>query len=260
MEKMPYAKEQDAGLQHQGSMGSLIEREYADLVDLAVHDLDAPLRKLNLLVEMLTERLSRDKEMESHAKRIENCIGDMRSLIDDLSVLGKINYQAIALTSCNLDTIVRQALQELPVNIKELKAVITTQPLPVIEGDARLFILLFKNILGNAVKFRQKDLAPGIDITSSALTADEINAMGLDANRLYYKIGIADRGIGFKEEDSDKVFLPFVRLHGKSQFPGNGIGLAICKKITDIHHGIIYAEGHENAGARFILILPESHL
>jgi hypothetical protein len=258
MEKMPYAKDSESSLQHQSGPPGYFEKEYSDLIDLAVHDLDAPLRKLTLLVGMLTNKLAADKDTQSYIERIENCVGDMRSLVDDLSILGKISSHEMEPTLCNMDTIIQQALQDLPATIKEKKAVITALSLPEIEGDQRQFRSLFKNLLENAIKFNKKDTSPEIHIQSSVLTSKEKNDLSLGSERLYYKIEINDNGIGFKSEHAEKIFQPFVRLHGKSQFSGNGIGLAICKKIMDIHHGIIYAEGRENLGSRFVLILPES--
>jgi len=259
MEKTPYPRDRETALQHQSGMMSRFERDYSDLVDLAVHDLDAPLRKLTVMVGMLTSKLQADKDVQSYIERIGNCIGDMRSLIDDLSILGKINFNETELTSFNIEDIVQQALQDLPSVIKEKKAVTTTHSLPAIEGDPRLCRLLFKNLLENAIKFNKTNTPPQIHIQSCVLTPKEKNDLNLTGDRLYHRIDITDNGIGFKDEHAEKIFQPFVRLHGKSQFAGNGIGLAMCKKITDIHHGIIYAEGRENEGARFILILPESH-
>ena len=258
MEKTPYLREDETIVQHESGGENPFEKEYSDFVDLAVHDLDAPLRKLSLLVGMLTNKVSADKEQQLYVERIGSCIDDMRSLIDDLYVLGKLNAVKPEFKSCNIDTIVQEALQELPVAVKEKKAVITTLSLPVIEADPKMLDLLFKNLLENAIKFSKKDQAPGVQIDSTTLSAEEKNELDLKDNLLYYKIEITDNGVGFKNENAKKIFHPFVRLHGKSQFAGNGIGLAICSKIADIHHGTIYAEGRENAGARFILILPES--
>lgn len=259
MEKTPLLKEEEIVMQQKSVTVNPFERDYADLVDLAVHDLDAPLRKLSVLVGMLTGKLSGDIELQSYIERIGGCVNDMRTLIDSLSLLAKMNSTDAHMLSCNIDTIVKESLQELPAEIKAKGAVITSDSLPVIEGDAALYTILFKHLLENAVKFNKKATAPQIHIQSSALAAKEKNEWNIRDERLYYKIEISDNGIGFKNEHAEKIFQPFVRLHGKSQYAGNGIGLAICKKITDIHQGIIYAEGRENEGARFVLILPESH-
>jgi light-regulated signal transduction histidine kinase (bacteriophytochrome) len=257
MDKTPYLKEAAERMQHQGANISAFE--YADFTDLAVHDLDAPLRKLTVLIGMLTNKVSADKDVQSYIERIDNCVSDMRSLIDDLSILGKLNSDEIEFVPCAIDDIMQQALQGMPAAIKEKQAVITTFSLPTIEGDPGQFSRLFKILLENAVKFTKNDTPPEIHIQASLVTPKEKDHWGLFSDRPYYRIEISDNGIGFKNEYAEKIFRPFIRLHGKSQFPGNGIGLAICKKIMDIHHGIIYAEGRENEGAKFILILPESH-
>ncbi len=259
MEKAPYLKEEETVVPHHKNPADSLEKDYCDLIDLAVHDLDAPLRKLTLLVGMLTGKLTKDKELQSYNERIVGCIEDMRSLIDDLSVLGKLETTEKEITACNIDSILQEALQMLPPVVKEKHALVTSYSLPVIEGDRFQYRLLFKKLLENSITFHKKDRAPEIHIESAILTAEEKRQLDLNDERLYYKIEVTDQGIGFKSEHADKIFQPFVRLHGKSQFPGNGIGLAICRKITAIHRGIIYAEGGENEGAKFILILPESH-
>ncbi|MEI9807008.1 MAG: ATP-binding protein [Bacteroidota bacterium] len=259
MEQTPFLKEGESKTQKLSTRDSVLEKDYADLIDMAVHDLDAPLRKLSLLVEMLVGKLSPDKDIQSYIGRIENCVGDMRSLIDELSVLAGINTGKKVITACNMDTIARRALQELPVRVNEKEAIVANFSLPEIEGDAGYYTLLFKNLLGNSIKFSAPDKIPEIHIQSSVLSAEEKERFNLPGEQVYHKIVITDNGIGFKKENAEKIFHPFVRLHGKSKFPGNGIGLAICKKIMDIHHGIIYAEGRENEGARFTLVLPEIH-
>jgi signal transduction histidine kinase len=88
---------------------------------------------------------------------------------------------------------------------------------------------------------------------------DEKNFFKIPLNKEYYKIEISDNGIGFNQVNAEKIFEPFVRLHSKSEYEGSGLGLSICKKIADNHDGIIYAEGDENKGSRFTLILPETH-
>jgi light-regulated signal transduction histidine kinase (bacteriophytochrome) len=238
------------------------KKEYTDFIDLAAHDLDAPLRKLSTLVEMLTNKYKtvlEDNDIERYIVRIETCISDMRSLIDSLSVLSRISSDKIEYSSCNIEAIIKETLADLEQAIKAKKAAITTSALPVIKGDRKQYALLFKHILENALKFSRPDIPPEIQIESSVLSQEEKKQFNLPAENTYYKIEIADNGIGFKQEYAEKIFQPFVRLHGKSQYPGNGISLAICKKIIDSHEGIIYVEGEENKGARFILVLPEKN-
>jgi len=237
------------------------ENEYMDFVDLAAHELDAPLRKLTILTERLTtkfETATQDMDIQPYFERMQHCISDMRCLIDELSILGRVVSNSRQHTSCNMETIVQQALQSL-ISSPLKKPNVTILSLPVIEGNAEQLSRLFRNLLENAIKFSKTDTTAEIYIQSSVLSADEKKYFRLQQEKKYYKIEIADKGIGFKKEDAEKIFRPFVRLHGKSKFPGSGIGLAICKKIMENHSGIIYAEGSESEGSRFILILPETH-
>ena len=110
----------------------------------------------------------------------------------------------------------------------------------------------------NSIKFRTKDVAPVIKIESTVLPESEQLLHELLAGAKFYKIQFTDNGIGFDNEYSKQIFQVFQRLHGKSDYPGSGIGLAICKKIVEYHRGVIYAESVAGAGARFVIILPEA--
>ena len=237
------------------------ENEYMDFVDLAAHELDAPLRKLTILTERLSTRLeavTQDKEIQPYLERMQHCISDMRDLIDELSVLGRVVSDSQQHTACNIAAIINHVLQVL-VTPEIRKPAVTILALPILEGNKEQFTRLFQHLLGNAIKFSKTDTPAEINIQSSVLNNDEKDYFRLQHEKKYHKIEIIDKGIGFKNEDAEKIFRPFVRLHGKSKFPGSGIGLAICKKIMDNHGGIIYAESNEHEGSRFILILPENH-
>jgi len=113
-----------------------------------------------------------------------------------------------------------------------------------------LIYQLFYNLINNSLKFTKKDTPPVISIESSIF---------FQADTKIEKIMIRDNGIGFEQQYADKIFDLFQRLHSRFDYEGTGIGLSICKKIVDNHHGIIYAEGDEDKGSRFTLILPETH-
>jgi signal transduction histidine kinase len=117
---------------------------------------------------------------------------------------------------------------------------------------------LFKNLIENAAKFRKREGKAAINIRSEELAKDEQSHLKLPAGERYYKITVEDNGIGFDQQWAQKIFEPFVRLHGKSEFPGNGLGLAISKRIAENHKGIIYAESQKDIGSRFIVILPQT--
>ena len=239
----------------------LYKKEYTEFIDLATHDLDAPLRKLSMLIELLTAKLGNiieDTDVQPYIKRIETCVHDMRSTIDDLSLLSKIVSEKRKYVSCDLQSVVQHAIEELQPIIKQKKAVITVSALPLILGDNQQLERLFKNLIENAIKFTKKDVTPCIKISSTQLNLDEIKSLELGDNLQYYKIEISDNGIGFNQEYAEKVFRPFYRLHGKSKYPGTGIGLAVCKKIVENHEGIVYANSRENSGSCFVTILGQT--
>ena len=117
---------------------------------------------------------------------------------------------------------------------------------------------LFTNLLSNAIKFRKTGKPPVIDISTEIVSDEEISNHRLTHEVKHYKIVVRDAGIGFEQEYALKIFQIFQRLHGKAEYPGSGIGLAICKKIVENHNGVIYAESSPNAGAIFTIILPET--
>ena len=236
------------------------KKEYHEFIDIAAHDLDAPLRKLSALIERLTNKFKpvlTDKDAHEYITRINTSLDDMRSLIDGLTILSQIIADKREYTSCNIETIIEKTLADLQPIIKEKKAVITTSALPLAEGHLKQYNQLFRNLLDNAIKFSKEDTSPIINIRSTNITDEEKSYFKLQPEKQYCKIEISDNGIGFKQEYAENIFRPFVRLHGNSRFAGSGIGLAVCKKIVENYGGIIYAEGRENSGASFALILPQ---
>jgi signal transduction histidine kinase len=242
------------------SSTSPFKKEYTEFINLATHDLDAPLRKLSTLVGMLTRKVKPaldDPDALGYIDRIESCVTDMRALIDSMSLLSHVTTDTEPYSTCDLEKIVQQTVESAQTIIKQKKAVIKISELPTVEGMPGQLRMLFKNLLENALKFSRDEVPPQIEIKSPPLTIEEKNEWQLPGNN-YYKIEIIDNGIGFKEENAEKIFKPFVRLNGKSQFDGTGIGLAISRKITDNHQGILFAESNENYGSRFVLILPQT--
>lgn len=237
------------------------KQQYADFIEIASHDLQAPLRKLSVLTERLTAKyrdVDRD-DIQQYINRIDGCLRDMRSLINSMSEIAGAGPDTMRYAECHLGILVKQILNDLDPLIKEKKAEFTVAALPMIECDMTQCRQLFKSIIDNALRFSKESVPPLIEIKSSTLGTDEKDQFNLSPDRTYYKIEVTDNGIGFDSEYAGKIFQPFVRLNGKAAFEGNGLGLALCKKIVDNHHGILFAEGAENEGARFIVILPETH-
>jgi light-regulated signal transduction histidine kinase (bacteriophytochrome) len=237
------------------------KKENEAFIHIASHDLQAPIRKLSTFVEKLSNK-SREilgEEGLSYIQRIETTLQNMRLFIDDLSALSNVADANIYFTQCDLNKEINQVITGLEAAIKENNAKIFVSPLPVIDANANQIKELFKNIIDNSLKFKNNDAIPQIIINSEVLSTEEKIVFDLPDNNVYYKIEFADNGIGFKQEYADKIFKPFFRLHGKAAYVGNGLGLAICKKIIENHQGMIYANGKENSGSRFVLILPQTH-
>jgi signal transduction histidine kinase len=140
--------------------------------------------------------------------------------------------------------------------IEETGTTLKVDELPKIQAVPGQLKQLFSNIISNAIKFRKTDVPPQIEIVSARLTPEETEQYKLPSDKKYYKIDITDNGIGFEDEYAEQIFKIFQRLHGKSEYPGSGIGLAICKKIVDYHQGRIFAVNIAGRGARFSIILP----
>jgi len=160
-------------------------------------------------------------------------------------------------TKCDLHLIVNQVLEMMNEEIEGKHTLIQTDHLPVVYGNSFQYEQLFKNLFENAMKFSKKNIPVKIDVRTNMVTSEEKILFALKSDKKYYRIDITDNGIGFNQSYAEKIFEPFVRLHPKSQYEGSGLGLTICKKIVTNHNGIIYAEGNEKEGSRFVLFLPE---
>lgn len=235
--------------------------QVSDFVEAAAHDLHAPLRKLSVMIDRLFTKHSDQFSVDAqeYVKRINSCVDEMRSLVDGLTELAKADAQTITSVDCDLNVIVQQTLDMMGEEIEQKHAEVEIEHLPVVKGNYIQYKQLFKNLFENAFKFSNKNVPTKICVNSEIINEEEKNVFDLPVEKKYYKIEIQDNGIGFNQEHAKKIFEPFVRLHSKSEYEGSGLGLSICKKIVANHQGIIYAEGNENNGSRFILILPETH-
>lgn len=246
-------KQLEAELQNANNTLHNYKKEQEEFILIASHDLQAPLRKLSTFVERLTNKCKDlPEEAKTYTERILSTVTNMRSLIDGLASLADVTEGTRNFQKCDLNEVLHV------LNIQpEDKASITSSTLPVVEGNCTQLKHLFQNLIDNAIKFKKKDSPLQIVAGAKQITDEEKKKFGLQGDRKYHKIEVMDNGIGFEDQYSEKIFQPFQRLHGKSEYDGNGLGLAICKKIAEKHNGFIYAKGSKEAGARFILILPE---
>ena len=234
-------------------------KELEEFAYIASHDMQEPLRKITTFSDRLSEKykdiLTGDGLM--YLSRMVASADNMRSLINDLLEFSRISKTGQTFEQVNLSQVLKQVKTDLELTIEETGTVLHSHILPLVDAIPSQMKQLFTNIIGNAIKFHKQGVAPVITIETNVLTDTEAAGYDLPKNATYYKISITDNGIGFEDEYSARIFQVFQRLHGKSEYPGSGIGLAICKKIVEHHHGIIYAENIPDTGARFVFILPQ---
>lgn len=227
------------------------------------HDLQEPLRKIRVFVDMLLrqeETIGLGKDRVESLGRIRSSADRMAQLIKDLLSYSRLGVEDNPFTPTDLNTVVLAALRDFDLRIEETGARVNVLSLPIVDAIPLQMGQLFYNLLGNALKFQRPGMAPMLRISSETLTAEEVSRYpSLEQDRIYYRIVVKDNGIGFDQAFVDKIFVIFQRLHPKERFPGTGIGLAICRKIVQNHRGAIFAHGKENEGAEFHIILPRNY-
>lgn len=226
----------------------------------ASHDLKEPVRKIRIFSARLKERLEEklEKEDKWFFERLENAALRMNALIDDLLEYSQISNGNNILEDVDLTKKVNQVLEDLELEIEEKKASVTSDLLPVVKGNGRQLQQLFQNLITNALKFGKPGTAPQIRIGCRAVSGSEIplNLPEEIKNRLFNLIEITDNGIGFEQQNAEKIFKMFQRLHGRTEYAGTGIGLSIVRKVVQNHNGYIWAVGLLGEGATFKILLP----
>jgi PAS domain S-box-containing protein len=238
-------------------------RELEEFAYVASHDLQEPLRKIAMFSERLRVRYGNaiEKDGQLFMDRILSSADNMKVLIDNLLEFSKANRSSQNFAPIELQDVIDEVLSDLDLKIEETGTrVLITSPLPKIEGVYSEMKQLFSNLISNAIKFRKQDVQPVITINAHKATKVEKLHYSLNQSGTYYVIDLKDNGIGFEQEYAEKIFQIFHRLHGKSEYPGSGIGLAICKKIIDNHNGTISALSAALQGATFTLVLPQKQL
>lgn len=234
--------------------------ELEEFAYVASHDLQEPLRKLTTFSERLQVKYKKElgKEGIQYLDRIAAATQNMRILIENLLEYSRITRSVKFFRYTDVTKLLEEAKADLELKIEEFQIVINSPQLPHMEVIPSQIKQLFINLLSNSIKFKKPDQQCIIKITCEKLSHYEKNGSNGEPDRPYYKVVIKDNGIGFEREYAEKIFQIFQRLHGKAEYPGSGIGLAICKKIVDNHNGIIYATGHPGEGAAFSFIIPEN--
>ena len=219
--------------------------ELRDFASVVSHDLRAPLRRLQMFADMAVAAPGTDAEVTDLLQRIRSSADRMEALVIDLLTYARLGSAGTTMRPVDLAAIVAEALEEMQTTLAERHTLVDIGDLPSVDGDPILLRQLFTNLLGNAVKFARPGVKPVISIEASVLPSSLV------------EIRVKDNGIGFDPSFRDRIFRIFERL--ATDTPGTGIGLAICRKITDLHGGTIEAASTPGDGATFIVRLPISH-
>ncbi|MDZ4678587.1 MAG: ATP-binding protein [Oligoflexia bacterium] len=220
-------------------------RELQDFASVAAHDLQEPLRKIIAFSERLKTKFrdSLPAEAIDYFDRMMSSVSRMQVLIDDLLTFSRVTSQAQPFIKTDLDKIIREVISDLEIRIEQTNAKISVDSLPQMNADPSQMRQLFQNLISNAIKFQKQGVPPEILIKSKIENSNCI-------------ISVSDNGIGFDEKYLDRIFTIFQRLHGRGEYEGTGIGLAVCRRIVERHNGHITAESNPGTGSKFIVNLP----
>jgi len=224
-------------------------RELQDFAFIASHDLQEPLRKIRAFSDRLQQRYAASlaPEARDYLDRAGQAAARMQTLIDDLLAYSRVT-RGKPFAPVDLDRVLSGVIDDLESRLESSGGRIERSPLPTIEGDPTQLRQLLQNLLSNALKFRSADRAPVVTIRAAETVLDGAPA---------WELRVGDNGIGFEAKYAEKIFGPFQRLHGRQDYDGTGIGLAIVRRIVERHRGTIRAQGRLGQGAEFILVLPE---
>jgi PAS domain S-box-containing protein len=234
-------------------------RELEEFAYVASHDMQEPLRKISTFGQRLKTQCGGElsEDCNLYLSRMLNASENMRNLIDNLLEFSKVSRNKQPFEKTELSEVLQNVIDDLDMHIDETGTDISVDPLPVITTIPSQMKQLFFNLLHNSIKFRKKDTKLDIKVRQRKLSSQEKKTHQLLLQDEYYLITVEDNGIGFEQQYAEKIFQLFQRLEGKSEYPGTGIGLSICRKIVSNHKGLIFASSKPGEGTTFSIILPK---
>ncbi len=252
-------KERTIELENKNLELELINKELEQFTYAASHDMQEPLRKVRTFSSFLLENHSAqlDDKGKTYLTKISTSVLRMKTIIDDLLNYSHQTREAQEFSWVDLNKIAEDAEADLELVIQQKNAVVTKDPLPLINAVPAQMNQLFFNLFSNALKFSKPHVPVQIQIKCTSPAANDLSQKGLDEQKQYIKISFSDNGIGFNQQHAERIFSLFKRLHSKSEFEGTGIGLGLCKKIVLHHKGAIWAEAVPGKGATFHILLPK---
>ena len=259
----------NADITEQYNKDKMIEDKIADLEKsnkelsafnhIASHDLQEPLRKVQIFISRIRERdfESFGENVKEYFSGIERATTRMQMFIEDLLLYSRASNVSKIFELTDLNVILENAKQELSQRIEEKNAMIrVTSFLPSLQVIPFQIQQLFNNLLSNSIKYSKPDVAPVITIGTRLISSGELPTFAGNPRSQYYQFSISDNGIGFEPKYANDIFKLFYRLHNKTDYSGTGVGLAICKVIAENHQGYIQAESSPNVGSTISVYLP----
>ncbi len=243
-----------------------LQRSNEDLEQFAYvasHDLQEPLRKIQTFSDRFMAKFSNQDGIpgQEYLVPMRNAAERMQTLIQDLLSFSRLTKDSSQQQNVDLNTIVNQVMEDLQLAFEEKKGTIKIDELPVLSKANKVQMhQLFLNLISNALKFSKQDIPAKININYSLIDGKDLTSPDLELSPKleYHRIEIQDNGIGFENKYLEKIFTIFQRLHGRMEYAGTGIGLAVCKKICKNHKGFITANGVLGEGSTFILYFPKT--
>lgn len=226
-------------------------KELQDFATVAAHDLQEPLRKIQSFADRLRVKsgITLDSDTVDYLERIQNSSFRMQTLINDLLNYSRVSTKIEPFAPIDLNQILIQVASDLEIRLEKTKGKIECTALPTVDADPLQMSQLFLNLINNALKFHKPDVSPVVKVSSRIIKSSAKAAEACE-------ITVADNGIGFDEKYCERIFTIFQRLHGRQEYEGTGIGLAICRKIVERHSGRIVAKSLFGQGAAFTITLP----
>jgi signal transduction histidine kinase len=226
----------------------------------ASHDLKEPIRKIHFFSDRLRGQLESQlsEEQRKLFDRLENASRRMGSLVDDLLAYSHATRGLGEREEVDLNRKVQLVLGDLELEVQQRNAIITVDHLPTIKGSKRQIQQLFQNLITNALKYSKAGITPEIRISCNQVSGKiaEHTIPVREHDKLFHLIEFRDNGIGFRQEDAQRIFNVFTRLHGMAEYKGTGVGLSIVRKVVENHGGYIWAESEPGHGATFKVLLP----